>query len=1379
MTSTISRGRRGFFASSSLSFGAIGAAILSAGVVLGAPGSALAADECGAGSTVTCTTAGNPYANGIFYITAGDQTINFDPGVKVDATGSLNGGLFVITGGVNDDVTVNAGTNVSFIASAGSIGGVAVFGTSGDILLSIDKVATSGANVSGILGGGVDGAVKVTSSEVSTNGTSADGIDFSTNDGDITIISTKVVTLGNASVGINAVSSSSGTGDVSVTAASVTTSGTGSTGINASSVFGATAVKSTTVSTTGAGAAGIVAASALGGVTVKSTTVTTIGAGSTGILVNPNKSGSADVTSGTVSATGVGSTGIEIYGDKNLTLSSGAVTADGAAITVSTVPLFAFPPLTRPGAVSVTTTGDISSKTGNAITTSTQAGSILVNTAAGTKLTSTAGTGISAIVNGLGDGGADNASDGNITIVNNADLGATGARIGGTGINAQVTNAAGKGKVSVTLGAGSDLATVGAGVNATNAGAGTGVAGDSGVTVLTNATSTINTSGAFDGINAQITGVANLNSIDVTANGDITTTGGVLADGIAVSNLGLGATNVSTGAGKTISSSDDSVEVFVTNTANTKLTNITVNGTLAPSAAGTGWGVNSSVNGTGGVTATVSTTGIIAGSAGVGVFAQSQGTAGDVTVVNNGAIGSGADSVNGDGVQANITNVLSTGAIKVSGTGTLNSAGVGVNANNLGKGTTTAGLTGALTSVDDAIRVASVGVYTVNADGATTSTSGNGVQATGANGGSVNIASGAVVRGLGASGATAAIDVTAPVTKTTTINNGGTVRSTNATVIGSAGDLAIKATGGSVVVNNTGRIDGRMDYSGLAAGSAVAFASTTAAASLHATGLTTFSAGNDTFTNTAPAVLATSGATTFDFGADTGVAPRDSLINSGVIVAGETTGASTFTLTGLETFANSGTIAFGSLDGGLTSDGQTNDRIVSTGTGVGTAFTASGSSLFLIDANLGATTQTSCAAAVVADCLSLPGGSISGVTRVRVNNTGAPGGAANSGIVVVDNTGGPAIPVGAFVLDTGSSNYVTRSGQGAVDAGFYFYRLLPLGTNQYALISAPDGEAFEFAEFGSGTSDIWYQTTGTMLERTGDIRETFYGPEGQRGWAVWLKAVGASVNRDVLQSTTSAGTTFTFDTSYHQETAAIIGGIDFTGGSSAGRGWAFGVDAGYVDADMSFDNSPTRFDLTGTVLGVYATWTGGGFYLDGTVNANFLKVNLQQPSIPGLPSPFTDNGQIRTYGAQLETGYRFGWGQSAYFEPMVIFSYARTTFDDFTLPGGSATFDDGTSMRAAIGARIGGQMVRDLYTLKASIYGRVWDEFNEDGQVATINTGGGAFVVSDRFSGVFYDVGGQVDIVSAGPVSGFLGIGYKWKEGYSDGSVNAGLRVRF
>ena len=168
--------------------------------------------------------------------------------------------------------------------------------------------------------------------------------------------------------------------------------------------------------------------------------------------------------------------------------------------------------------------------------------------------------------------------------------------------------------------------------------------------------------------------------------------------------------------------------------------------------------------------------------------------------------------------------------------------------------------------------------------------------------------------------------------------------------------------------------------------------------------------------------------------------------------------------------------------------------------------------------------------------------------------------------MVVDNTGGPAIPVGAFVLDSGSSNYVTRSGQGAVDAGFYFYRLAPLGSNQYALISAPDGEAFEFAEFGSGTSDIWYTTTGTMLERTGDIRDTFYGPEGQRGWAVWLKAVGASVNRDVTQSTTSAGTTFTFDTSYHQETAAIIGGIDFTGGSSAGRGWAFGVDAGYVDA---------------------------------------------------------------------------------------------------------------------------------------------------------------------------------------------------------------------
>src|SRR5206468_3297319 len=109
--------------------------------------------------------------------------------------------------------------------------------------------------------------------------------------------------------------------------------------------------------------------------------------------------------------------------------------------------------------------------------------------------------------------------------------------------------------------------------------------------------------------------------------------------------------------------------------------------------------------------------------------------------------------------------------------------------------------------------------------------------------------------------------------------------------------------------------------------------------------------------------------------------------NSGTVIAGETTGASTFTLTGLETFNNSGTIFFGSLNGGTSSDGQTNDRIVMTATGGGTAFVGSGNSLLVFDANLGVTAQTNCAAAVTADCLSLPGGTFGGVNRIRVNNT--------------------------------------------------------------------------------------------------------------------------------------------------------------------------------------------------------------------------------------------------------------------------------------------------------------------------------------------------------------------------------------------------------
>ena len=78
--------------------------------IVGAP-AALAANECGLGATVTCTSAGNPYAAGITYNNAG-QSVTFGSDVTVTSTTGV-----ALTGTGAQTVTVS-GTGVAISSSA-------------------------------------------------------------------------------------------------------------------------------------------------------------------------------------------------------------------------------------------------------------------------------------------------------------------------------------------------------------------------------------------------------------------------------------------------------------------------------------------------------------------------------------------------------------------------------------------------------------------------------------------------------------------------------------------------------------------------------------------------------------------------------------------------------------------------------------------------------------------------------------------------------------------------------------------------------------------------------------------------------------------------------------------------------------------------------------------------------------------------------------------------------------------------------------------------------------------------------------------------------------------------------------------------------------
>lgn len=748
---------------------------------------------------------------------------------------------------------------------------------------------------------------------------------------------------------------------------------------------------------------------------------------------------------------------------------------------------------------------------------------------------------------------------------------------------------------------------------------------------------------------------------------------------------------------------------------------------------------------------------------------------GNITITSNGAVGVSGTPVGGDGVSAAIAQPASAGRIAIT-TNSIFATGNGVTVVNSGTGATAVTTTGTVTAGADGMNIVSNGVFTVAAGGALTGGA-NGIQASGVNGGVITVNAGGVVRGLGTSATTAVVDVASPIGQRVTINNNGTIRSTNATIAGAAGDLAIRAQDGSVTVNNAGRIDGRMDFSGLGAGSSVTV-NNSGAAGWHTTGLTTFSGGDDLLSNGATGLIATSGATSFGFGPDTGVAPRDVLTNAGRIVVGETAGASTLTITGLERFNNSGLILLGSLNG-TTTDGQTNDRLVISGTGGGTTFVGSTGSIIALDAFLGAASQTNCSAATVADCVSLPGGAVSGGTLLRVNNTNTLPGAFNpTGMVLVDATGG-SIAAGSFSLDPTSTGYTLRNGAGALDTGLFFYHLAPVGTTQVALVSAPDSEVFEFVGVSQAATSAWYTANGVWFDRQADLRDGLEG-RGESGAGMWVKIVGSQAERDLTQTYVGPGGPFVFDTGYDQSTVALVGGLDLVRGGGDTSAWVFGADVGYVDTDVDFVASNSHASLQGGLYGLYGSYVSGGLFLDATVTALDLDMVYSMPSVIGAPGVSTQAaGGVSSVGARIEGGWRIALSDRSFIEPLAGVAYVKTSIDDLNVPGGVVSFEDATSLRANLGARIGRVTEYDTFKVKATAIARVWDEFDGDGQTTLVN-GGPDILVTDQFEGVFGEVGGGLDVFSKDErVSAFVNLNYRWNDAWTETAVTLGGRYRW
>jgi len=453
------------------------------------------------------------------------------------------------------------------------------------------------------------------------------------------------------------------------------------------------------------------------------------------------------------------------------------------------------------------------------------------------------------------------------------------------------------------------------------------------------------------------------------------------------------------------------------------------------------------------------------------------------------------------------------------------------------------------------------------------------------------------------------------------------------------------------------------------------------------------------------------------------------------------------------------------------------------------AWVGSGASQIDLSANLWSTSQgaSDCTSLVLTagDCLIV--GSSSGSTAIQVQDT-------NQHAFGAFNPVGIAIVVGSsaastFSLASTSDYYDGKAADawmfgghtGVLDKpGMFFYDLAyNSAASTEVLIGVPKASAFEFASFAGAMDGVWYTTTQTWFDRTTDQRDSLQGRADGTQPAVWLKAVGDWTSRSNQTATfTDYNQTYHYNTSYNQDTAGLLGGVDLLHVAQKDQAWTFGIETGWVQSDLRFSGSPDTLSATATDLGGYVTFLSGGLFVDGVVNANFLKLNDDLPEL-GVP-PVTSDTSGTSWGGQVEAGYSMPIGATAFWEPVGSLSYVDTTFGALPVPGGVDQLGSDTSFRGSLGARIGMTQDFQYYKVKVALTGRVWDEFENNPTGTLIVAGGSDFVGSDNLKGVFGEVSGQANLFSTtSGLSAFLTGGVKFKSDYNEGTVTIGARYQW
>ncbi len=815
----------------------------------------------------------------------------------------------------------------------------------------------------------------------------------------------------------------------------------------------------------------------------------------------------------------------------------------------------------------------------------------------------------------------------------------------------------------------------------------------------------------------------------------------------------------------------DATSTLVVTKTNTGVTTVTNNGVnlTATGSAGILW--DSTLGGVTGGTGTagpvidaltengsivIDTNAVTGTAAGVthGIRARSTGN-GAITITRTTGVVSGSNATTGI---AGIEAVTNGGAINITAGGATNGTLRGIFAQTSGAGViniTTAGAGVNATAGIAAIEtVAGTGITTINLTG------------------SVNGGPGAAIRATSASTNASAVRV-----QGTTGTLGGYVDFSGVT----AGGTAINLSGGNWSVSGTSMFTGFNDTVTVAAGSMT----------LSDNAAMQFGAGNDSLT-------VSSGTQTWNAGSQVQFGSgSDSLtLNGRVRMLGATIGfggdagdtmnfggtmvMDGLTVQGVQTFNLSGLIIMGGGRTGtgnnppidyVNSDDKADDVLVVTG---GT-FTGLEGARILMDVRMEAdSVQAGCATLTgAADCLDLRGASTAGRTLLTINSLSpgaAQGAYAATGITLVDVAGSGTSAAGHFALDPNSEGHTVDRTFGEIIArpGLIGYGLRYDAANQrHVLAGLPRADVLDYSVLGGATHSIWHMTAEAVTDRQADLRALSEG-------SIWVRVTNDHAKRDQVTEFVSFGETFAQDVSYSLDATTLMAGMDLVQGSGDGVHHTVGVQAGYVTASADLSVGTSNADFTGATAGLYGGLWSDRWYLDGALNLNLLAVNHNSF---GLGSK--TNTRTESLGAKAEGGYRLRFGEGWFAEPMATVAWVTSRFEELSLAGGEIKPDDATSLRGALGVRLGADITGEILQGRYFVTGRLWSETDGQSDV-TVSNPGEPFSLEDEFSGTFREL--EIGLAlgnKSDTLSGFISAGLKDKRDYDAVNISAGFRLNW